>query len=432
MRKWLWRILFLSIFLFQINPIVFAQEATMNNNIDSSNGGVNITPLGTEVKKEGSQEYVIYSYQVSINSMISSTHLQTWNSFLISVPKFANDVKFTLIGTQDDDNGVFSAKDVNVPLGIQSEDEYYKDFSDHSIPTYEHIQQLLKSGETIISNRIVKLNDDTNEASTTGIFGVSQYGIVSNISKPIGIRVDIMIEKSRAVPYLAVDARLMWRQYDESTSYSNDSFGAQSLEDYRNYFTNRSWSYVAQPEKIKKGDFDFDGLHVVSDVAITKNTSSWSVIGRDVSPGINFVRLFSLNANQRIYYVASPYEDYADVAVAEYIGDGSVIVHYQDEEGRPLSQDIHLTGEVNTPYESEQKVFEGYEFKELKGQSVGVYTAKPQEITYVYKKIPKLIGNVVVHYQDEEGKPLSQDIHLTGEVNTPYESEQKVFEGYEF
>ena len=133
MRKWLWRILFLSIFLFQINPIVFAQEATMNNNIDSSNGGVNITPLGTEVKKEGSQEYVIYSYQVSINSMISSTHLQTWNSFLISVPKFANDVKFTLIGTQDDDNGVFSAKDVNVPLGIQSEDEYYKDFSDHSI-----------------------------------------------------------------------------------------------------------------------------------------------------------------------------------------------------------------------------------------------------------------------------------------------------------
>lgn len=71
--------------------------------------------------------------------------------------------------------------------------------------------------------------------------------------------------------------------------------------------------------------------------------------------------------------------------VPEVVQGGDITVHYQDESGKKIADDVVLRGEVGTHYTSSKKTIEGYTFKEVKGNVSGEFTDKAQTVTYVYQ-----------------------------------------------
>jgi|GEM_PF-2532946 The GLUG motif./M26 IgA1-specific Metallo-endopeptidase N-terminal region. len=71
--------------------------------------------------------------------------------------------------------------------------------------------------------------------------------------------------------------------------------------------------------------------------------------------------------------------------IPDAIQGGDVTVHYQNESGKKIADDIVLKGEVGTSYTSTKKTIKGYVFKEIKGKASGEFTEKAQTVTYVYQ-----------------------------------------------
>lgn len=94
---------------------------------------------------------------------------------------------------------------------------------------------------------------------------------------------------------------------------------------------------------------------------------------------------------------------------------GDVTVHYQDEGGNPIASTETLTGTIGTSYTTIQKIIPGYEFKEVDPNGApasGMFTADPQTVTYIYKK---LLGSITVNKVDEDGQALAgAEFTLTG------------------
>ncbi|UYT10353.1 BspA family leucine-rich repeat surface protein [Lactococcus garvieae] len=65
---------------------------------------------------------------------------------------------------------------------------------------------------------------------------------------------------------------------------------------------------------------------------------------------------------------------------------GNVTVQYQDESGKSIADSVTLKGDVGKTYTSTKKSISNYTYKETKGNATGKFTAKPQTVTYIYKK----------------------------------------------
>lgn len=110
--------------------------------------------------------------------------------------------------------------------------------------------------------------------------------------------------------------------------------------------------------------------------------------------------------------------------------EGTVLVHFVDENGNTIAQGETLTGSIGEKYTSEAKTINGYSLKEIRGNATGTFTDQQQEVTYVYKKEAVKGADVIVHYVDEEGVAIVPDEKLTGNVGEQYTSEAKTFTGY--
>ncbi|MBK0084602.1 MucBP domain-containing protein, partial [Lactococcus sp. S64] len=68
------------------------------------------------------------------------------------------------------------------------------------------------------------------------------------------------------------------------------------------------------------------------------------------------------------------------------VAQGTVIAHYIDESGKPIADDVVQSGDLDTPWSTEQKEISNYTFKEVQdnASTTGVYTVNDQEVTYVY------------------------------------------------
>lgn len=106
-----------------------------------------------------------------------------------------------------------------------------------------------------------------------------------------------------------------------------------------------------------------------------------------------------------------------------------VIVQYQDANGHKLADDFVINGVLGTPFSTSPKTFTGYDLKTVVGATTGVLTTVPQIVTYVYAKIAQ---PVTVHYQDENGKLLADDVSFTGHVGDSYFAQQKDIPGFNF
>ena len=97
---------------------------------------------------------------------------------------------------------------------------------------------------------------------------------------------------------------------------------------------------------------------------------------------------------------------------------GNVVVHYVDEAGNTIAEDIKDTtdGSVSSAYDTSDNKPATITTKDgkvyvlvptsTKGEESGKVTEGTTEVTYVYKEIT---GNVVVHYVDTEGNTLAED-----------------------
>ena len=121
----------------------------------------------------------------------------------------------------------------------------------------------------------------------------------------------------------------------------------------------------------------------------------------------------------------------------------AVITHYQDQDGNQLAPNDVQTGGLNTKYTTTPKDITGYTLAETPANASGSFANKTiTDVVYLYKKaptatklpvnpiIPSKAANVVVHYQDESGNPLTSDIVLSGNVGDGYTTDTKEFNGY--
>ena len=115
---------------------------------------------------------------------------------------------------------------------------------------------------------------------------------------------------------------------------------------------------------------------------------------------------------------------------------GQVVVHYVDEAGNTLQTDAVDTkdGKPGTKYDtsdndmkptrittSEGKVYELVPASTKGNETGDVEAGKTTEVTYVYKEVK---GNVVVHYTDEAGNTIAEDVKDTtdGSVSSAYDT----------
>ena len=119
----------------------------------------------------------------------------------------------------------------------------------------------------------------------------------------------------------------------------------------------------------------------------------------------------------------------------------AVITHYQDQEGNQLAPNDVQTGGLNTPYTTKPKDITGYTLAETPANASGSFADNTiTDVVYLYKKaptkppvnpvVPSKAANVIVHYQDESGNPLTSDIVLSGNLSDGYTTDTKEFNGY--
>ena len=115
---------------------------------------------------------------------------------------------------------------------------------------------------------------------------------------------------------------------------------------------------------------------------------------------------------------------------------GQVVVHYVDEAGNTIQADVVGTkdGKPGAAYNTadngmkpnrittaEGKVYELVPASTKGNENGSVETGKTTEVTYVYKEVK---GNVVVHYVDEAGNTIAEDVKDTtdGSISSAYDT----------
>ncbi|SER29065.1 MucBP domain-containing protein [Granulicatella balaenopterae] len=112
---------------------------------------------------------------------------------------------------------------------------------------------------------------------------------------------------------------------------------------------------------------------------------------------------------------------------------GNVIVHYVNEKGEKIKVDVTdtPTTSTGTPYDTTDNkpttitTEEGKTYKlvpdKTKGEEAGKVVEGTTEVTYVYEEVK---GDVIVHYEDEEGNVIKPQVEDTAETSTgtPYDT----------
>ena len=111
---------------------------------------------------------------------------------------------------------------------------------------------------------------------------------------------------------------------------------------------------------------------------------------------------------------------------------GNVTAKYVDTDGNNISDDVVKSGNIGDSYTTEQKIIDGYTFKEVQGRATGTFTSQAQIVTYVYTKDSVAGGNVIAKYVDTDGNKIYDDVVKPGNVGDAYTTEQKTIDGYTF
>ncbi|MCT6839040.1 MAG: MucBP domain-containing protein, partial [Bifidobacteriales bacterium] len=110
------------------------------------------------------------------------------------------------------------------------------------------------------------------------------------------------------------------------------------------------------------------------------------------------------------------YTDKVQEVTYVYTNQVKVLVHYVDQDGKPIAgaPDQTISGIIGQPYpDNVVKDIKGYI---LKSKPSGKFSGTETEVTYVYTNQIK----VLAHYVDQDGKPIADDDTLTGKIGDDY------------
>ena len=114
------------------------------------------------------------------------------------------------------------------------------------------------------------------------------------------------------------------------------------------------------------------------------------------------------------------YTDKVQEVTYVYTNQVKVLVHYVDQDGKPIAgaPDQTISGIIGQPYpDNVVKDIKGYI---LKSKPSGKFSGTETEVTYVYTNQVK----VLAHYVDQDGKPIANDETLNGKIGDDYPAKE--------
>ncbi|AXJ13970.1 LPXTG cell wall anchor domain-containing protein [Streptococcus pluranimalium] len=332
----------------QTNSVVYGEAIV--DNVTDLGGGVNITPLKTEViTNDNNEQFVRAHFEVSVAGVHSSDDSMRADTYEISTPGFARDVNISIIGAYSDGQlnnatGEFDPNDIDAVannITTAEEAEAAGNYTDNYTPvTYEQAVPVTLSEEatsfevsadtlnafTAANNTILplygrELTVDEKPYRNNRYVGsftpldIRAYEVTINALNIVGLHIyyDVPIAKAEEVGYLPLLVHNKYYYYLLDVG--------EDLRSYRKVSNIADmYKYIENPQKIKEGDYDEHGLYGNVGTAVTRNMSSWEKIGRDLEPAsFEFAEAFNLRLNPAVSYLSPTREDLSDIAVLRYI-----------------------------------------------------------------------------------------------------------------
>ena len=100
-----------------------------------------------------------------------------------------------------------------------------------------------------------------------------------------------------------------------------------------------------------------------------------------------------------------------DTEIFGVVVGNNVTARYLDEDGKLLSDDIILSGNIDDMFSTEQKEITGYTFKEVQGNPTGTFSYQDQTVTYIYTRNQ---GTADITYIDDTTKEVLSVKDLSG------------------
>ncbi len=116
--------------------------------------------------------------------------------------------------------------------------------------------------------------------------------------------------------------------------------------------------------------------------------------------------------------------------VYEKIIEGTVTVHFVDQDNNKIIADKEIYGRVGKPYEVDVPNIHGYEYLRTEGKAKGELVEGNIDVTVFYKLI--MPNTVTAKYIDEDGNELCSDIVYKGYTGNNYRTSKLEMSGYEF
>lgn len=115
-----------------------------------------------------------------------------------------------------------------------------------------------------------------------------------------------------------------------------------------------------------------------------------------------------------------------------------ITIHHVDESGKQIAEDTIFPGNFGDPYSIIGDSVAGYTLKDGQSPVTGIYDndeSKEREFTFTYIKNPEsstpIKGeDVIVHYQDEQGRTIAPNEVLSGNIGDGYVSAAKEIAGH--
>ncbi|WP_407885710.1 MucBP domain-containing protein [Levilactobacillus sp. N40-8-2] len=141
------------------------------------------------------------------------------------------------------------------------------------------------------------------------------------------------------------------------------------------------------------------------------------------------------------YYLTGTYKPQAGVVdfavVQPYVISqeaANVTVHFQDEDGNELADDVELSGGlVGESYTTTPKPIKGYTLLTTPSNATGKYSETKTDVVYVYTQDEDVAASqttVTVHHQTADGKPVAADQVQTGKPGDAYTTQPVTPTGY--
>ncbi|WP_270997685.1 LapB repeat-containing protein [Listeria seeligeri] len=184
---------------------------------------------------------------------------------------------------------------------------------------------------------------DVVDFATPGVYEVTLNSVDANDLVAFPVKVQVTVEAKMGVPVITAD------------------------------------NEISYPKDTVKTEADFlQEVHAKASDGSTVTSNFDSVVDLNV-PGDYRVELNAANEDNAatpVYVVVHVFSDQQE--------EGTVTVHYFDENGKSLAKDVRLVGEVGSSYETKAEKITGYTLKETPTNANGEFTSDAQTVNYIY------------------------------------------------